>query len=107
MDPVVCTAPVNYQTQFIGCFKGIEMDILNSFFGACGCSLWLTYLCFLGLYSKCFNHFGDLLVFLSSVEQGVKGPAFWKGKIMLLFRETAQMLFMSIQKRGVCTLLSG
>lgn len=27
-----CTAAVNYQAQFIGCFKHVEVDILNSFF---------------------------------------------------------------------------
>lgn len=47
------------------------MDILNSFFGGGGCSLWLTYLYFFELILQMLNSFGDLLVFLSNVEQGV------------------------------------
>ena len=64
----VCTAAVNFQTQFIGCFKHVEVDLLNSFFGGGGCSLCLTYLCFFEFVLQMCNPSGDLLVFLSTVE---------------------------------------
>lgn len=97
--PVVCTAAVNYQTQFIGCFKGIEMDILNSFLGG----WWLFSLAhlsaFFELILQMLNSFGDLLVFVKCWTRScIKWPAFWKGRIMVSVREAAQMFFMSIQE---------
>lgn len=67
----ICMAAVNYQAQFIGCFKHVEIDTLNSFFGGGGCSLWLTHPCFFEFVLQMCNSSGDLLVFLSTVEQGV------------------------------------
>lgn len=67
----VCTAAVNYQAQFIGCFKHVEVDTLNSFFGGGGCSLWLTLPYFFEFILQMCSSSGDLLVFLSTVEQAV------------------------------------
>lgn len=107
--PVVCTAAVNCPTQFVGCFKGIEMDMLNSFFGGGGCSLWLTYLYFLGLYSKCSIL---LVIYWCFCQMLIKEGAelnhqhFGRARLYSRLERLHRLFFMSIQKRGVGTLLS-
>lgn len=81
---VVYTAAVNYQTQFIGCFKGIEMDILNN----------VLFICIFLVYTP---NASVLLViywcFYQMLNKELKWSAFWKGKIMLLFRDYTDVLY--------------
>lgn len=103
-------AVVSYQAQFIGCFKHTEVAVLNSFFFG-GWPLFLpvhlpTF--FVLVYTSNVQLFRWFISVCDNywTKCCINWPAFGKGKIMLLLREAAQMFFMSIQKRGDCTLLS-